>query len=1110
LTIRRSAASTLAVAVSAAFLLTAPRAAGAEVHSGAPVADAATPAARTVTLVTGDRVTLTGDGDATVAYDPARAGIRFITYRQDGHTHVIPSDAAALLGTGQIDSRLFDVTGLLDAGYDDRRADLPLIVGHDTATATARGSVSAAGATVERELPAADALAARLDKRRARGFWHDVAGGFARARARDNGITRVWLDGLRTPVLDVSVPQVGAPAAWQAGFDGTGVTVAVLDTGIDTTHPDLAGKVAASIDFTADADARDFYGHGTHVASTIAGSGAASGGRYRGVAPGATLLNGKVCTAKGCPESAILAGMQWAATHGADVVNMSLGGGDSPEVDPLEQAVTDLTAGYGVLFVIAAGNQGGDFSVSSPASADAALAVGAVDKQDNIASFSSKGPRIGDAGLKPDLTAPGVSITAARSATGVLGEAGQPYLTLNGTSMATPHVAGAAAILTERHRDWSPATLKAALIGSAKPNPDLGSFAQGAGRLDVARALGQPVTVDPPSISLGRQLWPHDDDEVLTKTLTYHNHGQRDLLLHLSVTTLGPFGGPAPDGMFSLSTDTITVPAGGSASVTLTADTRIPGPEGFFSGRVTANADGVVVQTAFGVDRTTEGYELTLNPLNREGEATPANFTVLLRNDAPGVVIVAGRPGPVTVWLPKGRYIGSTSIYETGSPDTSVLITPQLVSDRAQTLDLDARTAKPVRVTVPDPTATPTLVEVGAQLDADGGRNAISSVVYDGTLYSAQAGPGGTVEGFTGKVAVTMARPDADGEPRNSPYAYYLAWFLRGQFPTGFERSVARDALATVRADHAAFAAGGTGYKMAFPVPDGGFNSALQVGMPFQLPFQRTEYYNTDGGARWYSSFNEQVTETGATVGELWSGLNDYRAGQRYEQQWNRPVFGPTLGAALSPASGVFRYDDAIYTDLPVFGDGDGHPGHATVTSGRITLYRDGVKVGESAYPTSQVPSFRVPAAAAGYRLEVAATRGGPAELSTSVSAVWTFASSGDTGEDLRRLPLWTVNFVPALNAGNAAPAGRVFTVPLTATAQPDAAVGSLRTLTAQVSFDDGATWQEAKVAGLPGKPRLLVPHPDRAGFVSVRVTAADSAGNTVVQTVIRAYRIAR
>jgi hypothetical protein len=544
--------------------------------------------------------------------------------------------------------------------------------------------------------------------------------------------------------------------------------------------------------------------------------------------------------------------------------------------------------------------------------------------------------------------------------------------------------------------------------------------------------------------------------------------------------------------------------------VTLTADTRIPGPEGFFSGRVTATGEGVVVQTAFGVDRTTEGYELTLNPLNRKGEATPAYVTVLLRNDAPGVVVVGGRPGPVTVWLPKGRYTGSTSIFETDAPETSVLITPQLVSDRAQTLDLDARVAKPVRVSVPDPTATPTLVEVAGQLDADGRRNAISSVVHQGgTLYSAQTGPDEAVDGFTGKVAVTMARVGADGDSANSPYAYHLAWFLPGRLPAGFDRAVAGDALATVRAEHGALTAGGTGYKAAFPVPEGGFNSAIQISLPFRLPFQRTEYYNTDGGGRWYSTFNEQVTETGATVGELWSALNDYRGGHQYDQQWNRPVFGPTLGAALGPANGVFRYHDTIYTELPVFGDGDGHPGHAAVTSGRVTLYRDGVKVGESPYPTPFVPYFPVPSAAADYRLEVTATRGDAATLSTSVSAAWTFSSSGDTGDDLRRLPLWTVNLAPTLDAGNSAPAGRVFTIPLTATAQPDAAAGSLRSVTAQVSFDDGATWQDAKVAGLPGKQRVLVPHPDEAGFVSVRLTAADSAGNTVEQTVIRAYRIA-
>ncbi|MFE2094582.1 S8 family serine peptidase [Streptomyces sp. NPDC059460] len=94
--------------------------------------------------------------------------------------------------------------------------------------------------------------------------------------------------------LDQSVPQIGAPEAWAAGYDGTGTKVAVLDTGIDPDHPDVAGRVKKTQNFTDDPDAVDHHGHGTHVASTIAGSGAASGGKYKGVAPGADLYIGKV------------------------------------------------------------------------------------------------------------------------------------------------------------------------------------------------------------------------------------------------------------------------------------------------------------------------------------------------------------------------------------------------------------------------------------------------------------------------------------------------------------------------------------------------------------------------------------------------------------------------------------------------------------------------------------------------------------------------------------------------------------------------------------------------------------------------------------------------
>src|SRR5262249_50823736 len=145
--------------------------------------------------------------------------------------------------------------------------------------------------------------------------------------------------------IDPWVAQIHAPEAWAAGYDGAGTTVAVLDTGYDPTHPDLAGIVTGTANFTTDASVVDGNGHGTHVASTIAGTGAASAGLHGGVAPGARLAIGKVLDASGTgQDSWVLAGMQWAVASGADVVNMSLGGDVGDGTDPLSRAIDELSA----------------------------------------------------------------------------------------------------------------------------------------------------------------------------------------------------------------------------------------------------------------------------------------------------------------------------------------------------------------------------------------------------------------------------------------------------------------------------------------------------------------------------------------------------------------------------------------------------------------------------------------------------------------------------------------------------------------------------------------------------------------------------------------------
>jgi len=184
----------------------------------------------------------------------------------------------------------------------------------------------------------------------------------------------------------------------------------VLDSGIDTTHPDLAGVVVQEANFTDDPTTTDEAGHGTHVAATIAGTGAASDGQYRGIAYGAELLNGKVLNAAGSGTlSGVIQAMEWAVAQGADIVNLSLGvrGSYTDGTDPASQAVNRLTEEHGVLFVISAGNESGEGTITTPAAADKALTVGAVDKSNRLAGFSSRGPRAGDFALKPDLTAPG-------------------------------------------------------------------------------------------------------------------------------------------------------------------------------------------------------------------------------------------------------------------------------------------------------------------------------------------------------------------------------------------------------------------------------------------------------------------------------------------------------------------------------------------------------------------------------------------------------------------------------------------------------------------------------------------------------------------------------
>lgn len=315
-----------------------------------------------------------------------------------------------------------------------------------------------------------------------------------------------------------SVPMIGAPTVWNM-FDaggqhvtGKGMRIAIIDTGVDYTHPDLGGcygslcKVVDGYDFVnGDFIPMDDYGHGTHVAGIVAAN-----GTIKGVAPDATLLAYKVCNAYGgCTYADIIAGLERAAdpdqnpfsNDAVDVANLSLGGPGDP-TDILSQAVDAATA-KGIVVVVAAGNNGPDYeTIGSPGAARTAITVAASDKTDAIAYFSSRGPIPGFYDdLKPDITAPGVDIYSTVTTDGFLGDPSR-YARLNGTSMATPHVAGSAALLLQLHPTWTPSMVKSTLMNTAV---DLGQSAnlQGAGRLNVAKAATSPVMIAPASIGFG-------------------------------------------------------------------------------------------------------------------------------------------------------------------------------------------------------------------------------------------------------------------------------------------------------------------------------------------------------------------------------------------------------------------------------------------------------------------------------------------------------------------------------------------------------------------------------------------------------------------------------
>ncbi|GGU26884.1 S8 family serine peptidase [Lentzea flava] len=1105
---------------------------------------------KVITLISGDEVVVNEKGELLRV--EGRPGMTFAQYVQNGHQYVVPADAVGAVAQDRIDKRFFDVTALHSYGYTDDKTDrIPLL----------NSGFRTAGA---------------VQKKDAAQQWNQ-----RRTTARSAG--KLWLDGKARVSLDQSVPMVGAPAAWQAGFDGTGVTVAVLDSGYDQQHPELKDVVAVAKDFSGQG-IQDNVGHGTHVASTIAGRGE----KYRGVAKGAKLAVGRVCESEGCTESAIIAGMEWATREvRAKVVNMSLGGLQSDGTDPLSLKVNQLTAETGALFVIAAGNYGGIQKVSTPAAADAALAVANSTKQGEIHESSSRGPRFGDLAMKPDIAAPGEEIVAARAA-GTLPDAAVDDLhaRLSGTSMATPHVAGAAAILVQRNPSITPAELKARLMSTVKPlaftySPDEG----GTGLLNVGRAVTQQVWAEAGSLSFGLVMWPHTGP--VTKTVTYRNDGDQSVSLVLQ-HDLGD--------RFTVASS-VVVPAHGSAPVDVVLD---PGKGlGTFSGRLRASAAGVELTTSVGGAVEPERHGFSLRVTGRDGQPVGNGWVVLVdlatKNSS---VLELGQDGSLSTRLPVGDYAVLARFAE--GTQSRTWYAPKSVTDVAGkvstksdvSVHLDLRQAKQIAFDVDDDRVTPlyrlTTIKVPvnpAFRDSVWSRidgrvpvygmsfgEPLPELAYDTVAVAAQprisvvggipvnyfadspelpqgdhtydvvergsadvrgklvlvrpadeqafivarqlkeagaagvlwAGPEPMVFWEPTELPVIMvaehlaaqvpAKLTLRAQP-TSPVSYTVHQGEKGAVPAGKTYPVKRSALAEVKARYHTAGADSVVTTRNYPVVDGVVNPDLFIEEPLGSPVTRVEHFSpgswyNEGAVGRFSGFEvDPLTHSWANL-----RVEKFEAGRRYERSALRGVAAPRLGRAEAPwphGGGVSREFPHIQANVSPFGTATAVEGRVRNSSLTMELKRDGVSLGTDFLYDSR---FYAPKRDGRFTLDLHATRDFVA-LSNDVRTTWEFTSPADG-----KLPLLEVNYALPLDLRNSWKAGVPMPAKFTAARQAGAGKAVVSELRAYASFDDGATW--VPVSG-------VVPAGGKAGgFVSLRVTARDADGNTVDQTVLRAYRL--
>ncbi|MFE0514166.1 S8 family serine peptidase [Streptomyces sp. NPDC058964] len=756
-------------------------------------------------------------------------------------------------------------------------------------------------------------------------------------------------------------------------------------------------------------------------------------------------------------------------------------------------------------------------------------------------SFTPGAPRAGDYALKPDISAPGVGIVQDRAAGTSLGQVVDDHYTrLSGTSMATPHVAAAAALLAAERPELTAAQIKALLQESSdvitrgdQPQP---VFRMGAGRLDAAGAFGQRVVPDRATFDFG--LIDCTTTAPLSRTVRLSNTGTDDATFKLDLSG-NVFrgegvltGGPLPEGSVRLDASSVTIPAGGTADVTVVVDpSAMPSghgaghggdPAGSYSGQVNATpvAGGEPLHLTFGFQAAPNQCRVPFKALDREGNPTGGAGAVTVLDDEAGGEFSFGPDGG-TLLLPRGGHFSVTGIAErmlpNGHLETATMVSAEQTAEPDTKIVIDARRAHPASVKVPEATS-PDLVALNTVRTTPQGHwmqfaEVAGWVNGDARFFDMYAGMVDDSVATLGKLTTTQYHHLVDAghadDPARATTAYELAWNSPA-FPATLTRVLSHDdvhRLARVRADYRQVGwADDTNHDCVARMPSDGTHPLFYACDAVSMPVRRTEYVTA--GLNWQRQ-TWHMGSNGYLVTALAQAPHTYAQGRRVDESvWGGPLRSTASGAQTSEAIYMNAQDLVDTTGTTQLWWPAAYHRGAFVS---VAMWRDGQLINRF-YSGQGMAYDRIPDKPTTWKFERGVSLSGDMAQGIESTTDWEVRTTPVGAGRTEVLPLLNVDYGIRLDGWNHARAGVDLPLTLTVHRAKGAAPSPVTSTRAWYSLDGGAHWIKLDVhrrGGSTGtvvlKARILGP----GQLVSLRVSAADKGGSTIDQKLIDAFHVA-